>query len=292
MGFAYKSLMLCFTLLAGQALAANIGSCSTDTCKAYFKEYKKYARKGYADAHSGVGEMYYHGYGTEKDIENAVRSFKRGAKYGSVTAAYKLGYVYLMDTEIKDVDSAVKYLKMAARKKHPESMYILAVIHSDDTYGIRDFDETDKWLTKAYERNHPRSRLFISHLSKQTSFNQDNFPDVYEIAMKRTKPVETTEVAVDDTPPAAETTQTAQIQWPENDMEVVEVSAPTMQEVMDNEIEFFRNSHPDKFNTGTGSMIVGRSCDEIFKCGSPELSEFKNLIHSMPFNDGLVSGAR
>ncbi|WP_394175416.1 tetratricopeptide repeat protein [Thalassotalea litorea] len=288
MRFFYLSLLLCFTVLSGQALATNIGPCMTEPCKIYFKEYKKYAKKGYADAHSGLGEMYYHGFGTEPDTNSAIRSFKRGAKYGSQTAAYKLGYIYLTDSSIKDLDNAVKYLKMAARDNHRESMYILAVIHSDDSYGIRDYDETDKWLTKAYKHNHLRSRLFISHLSNQSSFNETNFPDIYEIVSKYTKPIEKTNIAADD---KASTLATTQIAWPENEMEVVEVSSPNLQDLLNNEIQHFRSTRPDKYNTGTGTRIVGRTCEEIMSCGSADKSEFRNLIGVMPFADGLVSGS-
>ena len=48
------------------AATATISACQEEVCKDYFKQYKKYARLGYADAMVTLAELYYYGHGTEK----------------------------------------------------------------------------------------------------------------------------------------------------------------------------------------------------------------------------------
>ena len=83
----------CFSLISVSlfslnVFAAEIKPCNTSECASYFKEYKKFAKSGYADAMSTLSELYRQGYGTEKNMKQAVRFLKLGAKYGSVSAQF------------------------------------------------------------------------------------------------------------------------------------------------------------------------------------------------------------
>ena len=63
-----------------------------------------------------LGDMYYYGTGTERNIEKAFYWIKRAAENGIVPAVYMLGLCHeLGNGTEKDVDTARKYYEQAAQ---------------------------------------------------------------------------------------------------------------------------------------------------------------------------------
>ena len=68
------------------------------------------------------------------------------------------------------------------------------------------------------------------------------------------------------------------IQWPsDNDMEVIQVSAPAVEDIFDNELAYLRLNPPPSRGT-TGTRIVGKTCSDMVSCNSADKADFERLI--------------
>ncbi len=100
-------------------------------------EYFKKAYSGFlliekntnnADMQYRLGVMTLKGIGCDADIFKAAEFFIKSADNGNVHAAYRLGKIYLSD-DLKNLELAEKYLKIAAAKDDPYAMYSLAKLY-------------------------------------------------------------------------------------------------------------------------------------------------------------------
>lgn len=253
---------------------ASLPQCGDSECVEYFKKYQKYAKKGYADALTAIGQMYYHGYGTDKDVEKAISSLKAAARYGSPDGAFNLGKIYLSDPKVGDIDEAIRYLKKGANRKHLQSAILLGLIHSDASLNRVDHDETDKWLARAYNISPRRASKYLVNVYNSNAYSADKFEEITEI-------IENNEnVKVVKTAGGSAKKPRIEIEWPNEEnsgMEVITVSAPTVDVIMDAELSSLASNtrSPDKYNVGTGSRIRGRSCKDIQLCNSVDIEQFK-----------------
>ena len=165
-----------FSITSITSYAAEMSQCNTEECQQYFKKYKNYARIGYADAMSALGEFYYHGYGTEKNLEKALKQFRRATKYGSYAAPVKVALLRLTEPSLRDTDEAIKYLIKATRKKHPDANFLLGMIYYSKNFGEYDIELSDKYLTKAYELDHHLINEFISYMQSKNKLTPEDYP--------------------------------------------------------------------------------------------------------------------
>lgn len=100
-------------------------------------EYFKKAYQGFwamektsdsAELQYKLGVMTLKGIGCDADIFKAAEFFIKSADNGNVHAAYRLGKIYLSD-DLKNLELAEKYLKIAAAKDDPYAMYSLAKLY-------------------------------------------------------------------------------------------------------------------------------------------------------------------
>lgn len=284
--FFKKILLLVTVLYTGIASAAQVTQCSEPSCVDYFKQYKKYAKAGHADAMATLAELYLKGYGTDRNLTKALKTYRRAAKYNSVIAAAKVGMLYLTEAEIYNKDKGITYLKKAARKKHGDSAYVLGVIYSNDDFGYLDFNEADKWLNVAYQAKNKKVRRYIEYLITQRNYSANNFPKISSIVTQLNSPTK----QVNNKIQYASTMSNAEpgIQWPEDEMEVITVTPPTLVEIMDDELFSFRNKFPDKFAGATGTNIIGKTCAETIACYTTSKKNFKDMLNSL---DGIIKSS-
>ena len=249
-----------------------------EQCVSYFKQYKKYAKAGYADAMSTLAELYLQGYGTKKDKELSLRYYRRAAKYGSVIGTAKTGLLYLSDQALFNKEQGIKYLKKAARNKHGDSAYVLGVIYSSADYGVFDLQQADKWLAVAYHTNNQMVRKYINQLTRSKIYSAESFPKVKDIVVGLMQKNQQQTTASKKT---KNSFYVNEIVWPEDDIEVITVSPPTLLEIMDDELLSFRNGFPDKFATATGTKITSRTCDQMLSCSTTGKKEFKDKLNTL-----------
>jgi hypothetical protein len=256
---------------------ASLPQCGDSECVEYFNEYQKYAKKGYADALNGIGQMYYYGYGTDRNVEKAITSLKAAARYGSSTGAFNLGKIYLSDPEVGDIDEALRYLKRGANREHLQSAILLGVIHSDASFNRVDHEETDKWLAKAYNISPRKASKYLVNVYNSNAYSADKFEAITEI-------IENNEnVKVVKTADGSTKKNKIQIEWPNEDnnaMEIIAVSAPTVENIMDAELSSLASGarSPEKYNVGTGSRIRGRRCQDIQLCNPVDIEDYKRKL--------------
>lgn len=281
------------------AFAAEIKACDTAECTNYFKQYKKYARVGHSQAMVTLGELYFHGYGVPKDLDNALRYFKRSAKYGRVQGMNKAGILYLTEPSLLDIDEGLKYLKKAARKSHASSALLLGVIYYNDGFGPKDIEQADKWLAVSYKRGYQELKQYVQEISNLKGFTAQQFPQLFEMMaeypisnvneINAAKDANQNDSQIVYQQASSKTLDTKRayankVSWPKDGMEVIEVTAPNLQEIFDNELLTFKSVTPDRHlsQAGAGSNIIGVTCEYMVSCNNMSKEEFlriRNVAH-------------
>jgi len=261
-------------LITTTAQAAKIEACMTQECIDYFNKWKKMSYRKYNTALSVMGELYYQGYGTEKNLDKSLKYFKKAAKYKFTYAEYRTALFYLEEKEYLDTGRGIKYLKRAARNGHTESAFLLALTYGSGELTDKDTEESDKWLNKAIKGKNSKSKSYASFLQQSGELTYKDYPKVSTmIALLReeAKPItqaEQTDLMVEET----------KIIWPEdNDTEVIQVSAPSVEAIFDHELAYLTISPPASQGS-TGTRIIGKSCDDMISCGSSSKADFERLI--------------
>ena len=269
------ALVLCAGLFAVQGTATPINACDDDECVRYFKQYKKYAKAGYAEAMATLGDLYYNGHGTKANQGKALKQYRKAAKYGSIKGQYKAAMMYMNNPEHRDLDKAVKYLKKAARSNSADAALLLGVIFFKPDYYERDFDEADKWLTRAYKSGHPQAAEFINFMKRTENISAKQMPDLWE--------------AIDDDPTLLNVATQAAEQAPETtvltakqreDIEVITVTSD-LHNLFDIQLAGLKNTYPDKGAVNTGSKIVGQTCEKNLACGASDKGEFGIMLRGL-----------
>jgi len=258
-----------FSALSSPIQAATLDACMDEKCIVYFNKWKRMASAKRVTAISAVAELYYQGYGTEKNLEQSLRYFRKASRYRFPYAYYRTGVFYLMEEGFIDNEEGIKYLKKAARTGHTESAFLLGVIFGTGELGIKDVGESDKWLAKALERKHSTAQKYAGYLYKTGQVSEDHYVQVNDV-IKEIKII----TSKTDQEEGQDTKLHAVIQWPSDpNREVITVSAPTLDDVFDYELEHLRLTGPT-ISSATGSNIRGRRCEKILSCYQLDKEEF------------------
>ena len=269
-----NELLLVAALLAIAPLcnATQLTPCKSAECEAYFDAYTILTKRGHSSAMATLGELYYSGYGTEKDLDKAFKWFRRAAKFGHTTAQYKAGIMYLQTTAHQDIDKGIALLKRSAKSTFSPSALALGKIYLQNKLLPTDLAETDRWLTLAYKLNNLEAMKFAKALRES--------PDT------TTLPLTKLFALVDAEKPVAKDSKTTM-----EEMEVILVEAPDYAAYFDEEIALLNQSRPDTAK-GTGSSIAGRTCLDIWACSSEgdserirdlQLSDWGNIALALNF---------
>ncbi|ASJ95548.1 tetratricopeptide repeat protein [Shewanella marisflavi] len=242
------SLGLSLWALTSYSYAAGLPECDTAECQEYFKAYTILTKRGHSDAMATLGELYYSGYGTEKNPEKALKWFRRAAKFGNTTAQYKAGIMYLQQTDYQDIDKGISLLKRSTKVDFSPSAFVLGKIYLGNELVIQDLAEADHWLSKAYELNNQEAQKFAKQLKGSELGKTVALPKLYSLidAKSADKPGSNA---------------------PVGEMETITVTAPDYTQYFDDEILRLNHSQPDT-EKGTGSNIAGRTCAEMWACSS------------------------
>ena len=269
-------LVMNFTM-ATKVQAVKIEPCMTAECVEYFNKWKKMSYRKYNTALSVMGELYYQGYGTEKDLDKSLKYFRKAAKYKFTYAQYRTALFYLTEEGYLDIDRGIKYLKKSARQGHSESAFLLALTYATGELTDKDTLESDEWLDKAIKGKHSKSQRYANFLHNNGEITYSNYPKVTTmITLLRA-----------DTAPTMLTEKTDSIvngnaiQWPaDSDIEVIQVSTPTVEAIFDHELAYLSVNPPPSRGT-TGTRIVGKTCADMVSCGSPSKEDFERLIRGL-----------
>jgi hypothetical protein len=262
------------------AKAAKVEPCMTQTCVDYFNKWKKMSYRKYNTALSVLGELYYQGYGTEKNLDKSFELFKKAARYNFTYAQYRTGLFYLSEEGYTDTDHGIKFLKKAARNGHVESAFLLALSYGTGELTEKDTQESDKWLEKAINGKHSKAQMYASFLNQNEELTHSSYPKVSTMIQLLSKEGE----VIGDEETTEQLTQSklvknqGSINWPEDSsMEIIQISAPTVEAIFDNELAYLR-INPPASNGATGTRITGRTCDQMVSCNAVDRNDFERLI--------------
>ena len=173
------------------------------------------SRYGYSDAMYTLAEMYRLGYGTRVDKERSTKWYRRAAKLGNPFAQYKAAIIYLQEGEDQDIDKGMRYLRDANRGDLNEAAHLLGMLYIEGKLVERDKEKAKDYLAKAYEAGHEPTLNLLAEVS--------------EVALEVKRQAKVT--------PVTAKTQAA----PTDEMEVIEVRAPSLEEVFSYHIATMRS---------------------------------------------------
>ncbi len=113
--------------------------------------YSKAAELGLPEAQNELGNMYYYGWGVERDFSKAFNYYRNAAKAGYVDAQNSLGECYLLGKGIdRDNEEAIKWIKKAAEQGNVSAQNSMGEFYLLGVAGLsQNYTEAVKWYQKA-----------------------------------------------------------------------------------------------------------------------------------------------
>ena len=255
--------------------AIPVKSCMEDSCVIFFNKWQSMVKVKGALALSALGELYYQGYGTEKNLEKSIKSFRKASHYKFAHAQYRAGVFYLMEDNFIDNKEGIRYLRKAARNGHTESAFLLAIIFGTGEFGIKDVGESDKWLGKALKNKHYVAQQYASYLYKSGQVDEGHYIKVNKIISELQANILTGNSTSSEGNIAK---ILVEIPWTNHANKTTNIpSSPSFEDMFDPEEFSFKST---KLEAGTALRSNNRSCEKIFSCYQVEQDDFWQSAHS------------
>lgn len=223
--------------------AVTLSACDSEICNNYFNKFYKSAKRGHPRAMALLGELYYHGYGTPKNQDLAIKYYKKAARKGITSAQYKAGLFYLGNDKHQNISKGIVYLKQAAKADYKEATYLLGVIYFSQEFGEFNLALADKYLAKAHLEKHPEMFEMIGHIKNSFAINNTNFPYLNAAMIK------------------SDSILAKNSNFQQTSTETITVYAPTIESLFDLELLDFRSTKPS-----LGSRLTGVTCENTVGC--------------------------
>lgn len=237
--------MVATAFFSGSVYADKIEKCETDQCVKYFKQYKKGAKRGHAQAMLTLAQFYHAGYGTEVDTKKALKYFKKAASHGYTAAHFNAGYIQMIDQNLRDIDDSVKYLNTASKYNYKGAEFLLGMIHFDEQYGRKNFAKADAHFAKAFKNKHDQMPNVVQYMQSKNMLDGNQFPKLNALVNK--KPL----VKKKD----------GSMSFHGDNVEVITITGAPLTELFDEQLLTFR-----KKVKATGTRFGGKSCAERLTC--------------------------
>ena len=99
---------------------------------AAFSWFEKAAAQGHATAMFNLGVAYWEGAGVEQNKDQALTLWEKSALKGDSGAQFNLGLAYYIGEQREpDIETAARWISLAAEQDHPEAKRILGVIQNE-----------------------------------------------------------------------------------------------------------------------------------------------------------------
>ncbi len=258
-------------LFASNAFSQKMEECDTASCKKYFSSYKKAAKRGHPQAMATLGQMYYHGYGVDKNEKLALKYLKKASRNKDAAAQFKAGYIYLTSEQFKDIDDGIEYMEKAAFNEFKGANFMLGMVYVDDKYGEKNISKADEHLAQSYRDKFEQIPKAITYITSKMDITEQTFPKLF--------------AEMNKTPLA--TDKYGDINWPDSDMEIITVFSPPLETTFDRQLVAFRK--PIK---STGTRFHGQNCEKRGTCiriGIADGTAFANAFLD-GFSGANVSG--
>lgn len=238
-----------------------VPECQQAECIKYFQQYRMYTRRGYSDAMHTLAELYYRGYGTEKNLSSALKWYRKAAKFDNADAQYKAGVLYLREGEYQDIERGLKYLRTADRNGVADASHLLGLIYFEGQLTEQDLNLADEYFSHAVKLGHQDTINFFNQLDTEQSSKKQ------QLKLAATLAKEPTYLASDTSAK------------PVGEIETITVTGPELSEIFDYQLANLDQMSPDAVK-GTGTNIPGRTCDGMIACGHVDKDRYREFFMS------------
>jgi TPR repeat protein len=157
----YKNAAIKHDEVAAQFELANAyytGKGVTKNIDKAIKWYRKVAVKGYAVAQHNLGVIY----GAQEDYLKAAKWYRKAAEQGDVRAQNNLADLYMKGLGFSiDKIEAIKWYGKAAEKGYKVAQYNLGVIYYYGDGINKNYSQAFNWYRKAAEQNHAEAQYYL-----------------------------------------------------------------------------------------------------------------------------------
>lgn len=151
-----------------QSLASTgvaIASCETETCKEKFKNFKKFAKNGSPQAQMVLAGMYYSGYGVDKNVNRALRWYRKASRHQLSFATYRAGLMFLFEPEVEqNIPKGLEFLERATDLRSAAAANTLADIYIQGSLVEKDLRLAANWLNKASDLGDKHAQFKLAQI--------------------------------------------------------------------------------------------------------------------------------
>ena len=128
---------------------------------ARFQAFEAKASAGEHAAQFALAQLYHQGVGVEKDLSQAIRSYRKAAEKSHVEAQFTLGKLYEAGEGFRqDFRKAAKWYDLAANiGRHPGAQFALAQLYYDGRGVTNDPSEALKWYRSSAARGFAKAQF-------------------------------------------------------------------------------------------------------------------------------------
>lgn len=229
----FKAVSFCIVIFSTSVFAYQTNeistqSCLTDECSKHFKQVRYLAKRGYSDAEGILASMYLNGYGVEKNNDKGIKWLKKSADAGNVYYRSALGMMYLTgELLVQDLHKSLEllmgkdYINQSGEGSHNNALQYL------EAKSMRG-DERATYLLGTYLQTHnanqistERKEQLIAVVNQQTTLANSTMMNQEQTAIDN--------VIIEN-----------------DDMEVVKVSSPTLQFLVQDAVDTMKEKHRQK----------------------------------------------
>lgn len=118
-----------------------------------------------------LGEMNYHGKGTDKNLDKAKSYLEKAVSFDNENARYLLAKIYLETFDYPNIPQAIEWLEAS---KHPNAAYLLGKIYYDGVLVEKDTTKAIKYLTVCAEEHQNTAAMYkLAKIFLNESTDQD-----------------------------------------------------------------------------------------------------------------------
>ena len=125
--------------------------------KTALKYFKEAAEQGEPQSQYMLGQMFYNGDGTTKNITKSIKWLTRSADQDNTDAQTKLGEIYLLDKD--EIEHAYEMFKIASEKQDTLAQYNLATMYLTESRIKNDYKEAFRLFKLAADKEHINSMV-------------------------------------------------------------------------------------------------------------------------------------
>ena len=128
-----------------------------------FEMYQKGAKAGDPVCMDNLGMCYFWGYGTETDLQKAAFYNEKAAKAGVVRAMFDTGLNYERGYGVsQNIEKAIYWLEQAADKDHATALMELGGLYNNGEYVDKDPEKAFSYYQKGVELGDSRCKFYLS----------------------------------------------------------------------------------------------------------------------------------